>query len=218
MLSRSTLTPLQRDLVEAFFAREQRYVLTGGAALAGFYFGHRDTEDLDLFGRPGLDLADGARVLEETARACGATTQWSQTYADFRRALVTRGQERCIVDLVIDRAPVVDADKAIFGAVRVDTQREIAANKLCTILGRAEIKDLVDLQALLAAGAGLERALADAEGKDAGVDPAALAWVLDQVAIGPTARLPGGTDPVALDRFRADLVKRLRAIAFARVR
>jgi hypothetical protein len=37
------LTSLQRDLLAAFFEREKRFFLTGGAALAGFYFGHRDT-------------------------------------------------------------------------------------------------------------------------------------------------------------------------------
>ncbi len=31
----SRLTPLQRDLLTAFFDREKRFVLTGGAALAG---------------------------------------------------------------------------------------------------------------------------------------------------------------------------------------
>lgn len=51
------LTDLQRDLLREFFAREQRLFLTGGAALAGFYLHHRKTEDLDLFTRPGLDLA-----------------------------------------------------------------------------------------------------------------------------------------------------------------
>lgn len=35
-LQPNRLTPLQRDLLEAFFAREQRLFLTGGAALAGF--------------------------------------------------------------------------------------------------------------------------------------------------------------------------------------
>ena len=49
---RSRLTLLQRDLLDAFFALERRLVLTGGGALAGFYFGHRDTEDIDLFIRP----------------------------------------------------------------------------------------------------------------------------------------------------------------------
>ena len=43
------LTPLQRDLLTAFFTHEQRFFLTGGAALAGFYLHHRPTLDLDLF-------------------------------------------------------------------------------------------------------------------------------------------------------------------------
>jgi hypothetical protein len=55
---RSSLTPLQRDLLDAFFARERRFFLTGGAALAGFYFGHRTTDDLDFFTLPGTDLEE----------------------------------------------------------------------------------------------------------------------------------------------------------------
>lgn len=38
------LTPLQRDLLAAFFAHERRFFLTGGAALAGFYLHHRSTD------------------------------------------------------------------------------------------------------------------------------------------------------------------------------
>lgn len=52
----SALTPLQQDLVREFFAREQRFFLTGGGALAGFYLKHRETEDLDFFAPPELDL------------------------------------------------------------------------------------------------------------------------------------------------------------------
>jgi hypothetical protein len=43
------LSPFQRALLEAFFRRSPAFYLTGGAALAGFYLGHRRTEDLDLF-------------------------------------------------------------------------------------------------------------------------------------------------------------------------
>jgi hypothetical protein len=211
----SRLTPLQVDLLEAFFALEQRYVLTGGAALAGFYFGHRETEDLDFFGAPGLDLQDAARTLEAACVACAAGLEPVQTFPDFRRSLATRGQQTCIVDLVIDRAPVLDVEKRVVGRVRLDTAREIAANKVCTILGRAQIKDLVDLKFLLASGIDLSAALADAARKDAGVDPATLAWILNQITISPDARLPGGTDPVALDEFRRGLVKSLQRLAFA---
>jgi len=214
----SRLTALQRELAEAFFRREQRMFLTGGAALAGYYLGHRTTDDLDLFGPPGIDLARAARTLEEAAAECGAVLSAQQTERDFRRYHARRGDELCIVDLVVDRAPMIEVEKVAFGAVRVDTLREIAANKVCTILARSEIKDLVDLVALLKAGQPLERALEDAQQKDAGADPATLAWLLSEITISPEARLPGGVDPVTVDSDRQDLVQRLRAIAFARAR
>jgi predicted nucleotidyltransferase component of viral defense system len=214
----SRLTALQRELAESFFRREQRMFLTGGAALAGFYLGHRTTEDLDLFGPPGTDLAQAAQTLDEAAVECGARLSAQQTTPDFRRFHARRGDELCIVDLVVDRAPMIDTEKVAFGAVRVDTVREIAANKVCTLLARAEIKDLVDLVALLKAGQSLERALEDALQKDAGTDPATLAWLLSEITISPEARLPGGVDPVTVDNDRQDLVRRLRAIAFARAR
>lgn len=43
------LTPLQREILERFFARQSGFFLTGGGALAGFHLGHRETHDLDLF-------------------------------------------------------------------------------------------------------------------------------------------------------------------------
>lgn len=214
----SRLTPLQQELLAGFFAREQRFFLTGGGALAGFYFGHRDTEDLDLFGTPEQGLDDAARALAAAAAACGATLKTLRVYPDFRRVLATRGEEECVVDLVIDRAPSVEPMKAAFGAVKVDTLREIAANKICTLLSRSEIKDLVDLEALVNAGVNLEQALADARRKDAGVDPATLAWVLDQVSIGSEAALPGGVDPGRLVGFRDALTRKLRVMAFEKAR
>ncbi len=36
----SPLTPLQRDVLRAFFGREHDFYLTGGAALAGYHLGH----------------------------------------------------------------------------------------------------------------------------------------------------------------------------------
>lgn len=215
---RSRLTALQRDLLAAFFERETRLYLTGGGALAGFYLGHRDTEDLDLFGVPGVDLQDAARALDAAAVACGASLKPMQAYPDFRRFLAVRGEEQCIVDLVIDRAPTVDPAKAAFGAIRVDTLREIAANKICTVLSRSEIKDLVDLEALINAGIDLDQAFVDAQKKDGSADPATLAWVLDQISIGPKAALPGGVDPVQLLAFRDALTAKLRAMAFTLAR
>ena len=210
----SRLTPLQSELLSGFFAHEKRFFLTGGAALAGFYFGHRGTDDLDFFSAPGPDLADAARAVDAAATACGATATPERTYADFRRIVARRRDEECVVDLVIDRAPSVDPDKARFGDIVVDTKREIAANKICALLSRSEIKDLLDLQVLVSSGIDLHRAFEDASKKDASADPATLSWVLGDLAIGPEARLPSGADPVALERFRADFVRLLRSEAF----
>jgi len=214
----SRLSALQADLLRGFFEREQRFFLTGGGALAGFYLGHRDTDDLDLFSPPGPDLGDAAHALQGAAAACGASTKALRTYPDFRRFMVSRGEEQCIVDLVIDRAPSIEEQKTTFGEIRVDSLREIAANKLCTILGRSEIKDLVDVREVLNAGVDLEQALEDAQKKDGGVDPATIAWLLSQLTIGHDARLPGGVAPDALLEFRDALVPRLRALAFQRTR
>lgn len=209
----NSLTALQKELLEAFFDREKRFFLTGGGALAGFYFGHRTTDDLDFFSPPGPSLDDAQRALEDAATSCGATTKAVRSFQEFRRLVASRGDEQCIVDLVIDRAPAIEPQKASFGGLRVDTLREIAANKVCALIGRSEIKDLVDFERLVRSGIELEQALADAQRKDAGADPGTLAWVLDQIAIGPEARLPGGVPPERLTAFRDDLVKVLRALA-----
>lgn len=214
----SKLTALQRDLLAGFFERERRFFLTGGGALAGFYFGHRQTDDLDFFSAPGPSLDDAARAIEGAAAACGASSESVRTFPEFRRLSISRGKETCIVDLVIDRAVMIEPTKMVFGDIRVDTLRDIAANKVCTLIGRSEIKDLVDLERLVAAGIDLETALADAQRKDGGADPASVAWVIDQITIGPNAALPGGVDPAQVLAFRDDLVKKLRAIAMTQVR
>jgi len=57
--------------LQAFFSKENRFFLTGGAALAGFHLGHRETHDLDL-----LTLVDameeGSAAFAEAAREMGA--------------------------------------------------------------------------------------------------------------------------------------------------
>ncbi len=113
---------------------------------------------------------------------------------------------------------MIEPTKVDFGAVRVDTLRDIAANEVCTLVGRSEIKDLVDFEQLVTAGIDIETAFADALRKDRGADPASVAWVINQLSIGPTAALPGGVEPARVVKFRDELVKKLRAMAMRDVR
>lgn len=99
------------------------------------------------------------------------------------------------------------------GIVRVDPAEEIFANKLCALLGRAEIRDLVDVCALEEAGLSLRDALAAGAAKDGGLTAAQLAWVLSHISIEPDALVPGHITAAALDQYRLDLIDRLARLA-----
>lgn len=212
----SRLTPLQRDLLEGFFQREPRFFLTGGAALAGYHIGHRETADLDLFTTADL-LADGEATLQAVVKVIAASVENIQTSPDFRRRLVRRGGESVVVDLVHERAPQGEQPKMKFGSVRVDPPEEILANKLCTLLSRGEIRDLVDVLALERAGHRAEEALPLAMRKDAGLTPAQLAWVLSQISIGDDASIPGSLSVAEVRSFLTELVARLTRFAFPQI-
>ena len=47
--SSKALTPLKRAFLDAFFAENRSFFLTGGSALGIFYLDHRRSYDLDLF-------------------------------------------------------------------------------------------------------------------------------------------------------------------------
>lgn len=208
----SRLDPFQHDVLRDFFGRERRFYLTGGAALAGFHLGHRETHDLDLFTLVDA-LDDGERQLGETARSLGATVASVHTAPDFRRRLLQRGDDAVVVDLVRERVAQRCPDKPEIAGVRVDPPEEILANKLCTILARSEARDLVDAYALERAGHSIEDALPAALAKDGGATPAQLAWVLEQVRIGEGAVLPGGVAAPELRAWLRSLIDRLARLA-----
>jgi hypothetical protein len=136
-----------------------------------------------------------------------------RTSPEFRRVLLSRDDDSVIVDLVIEHAEQVRPEKPAHGSVRVDPAEEIFANKLCALLGRAEIRDLVDVRALEGLGLSLTDALSAGERKDGGLTPAQLAWVLSQITIGDDADIPGGIGPAELRDYLNGLVDRLAELA-----
>ncbi len=109
-----------------------------------------------------------------------------------------------------ERVPQLHA-KEMRDGLAMDSAAEIVANKICTLLGRAEIRDLVDLYCLERAGFPVERFLEDARQKDAGVTPATLAWLLSEFPI--PEDLPGQIDAAALRAYARDLETRMRRLA-----
>jgi hypothetical protein len=92
---------------------------------------------------------------------------------------------------------------------------EILASKLAALLERSEIRDLVDVRALLDSGEDLATALRDAPLKDAGFSALTLAWVLKgfDVRAATTALGLRDADTNALFTFRQELLDRLTAAA-----
>ena len=207
------LDSFQQEVLAGFFARQEGFFLTGGGALAGFYLDHRSTHDLDLF-TVSASLDEGEANLAAVARDLHASLESVQTAPEFRRRLLRRESESVIVDLVLDRAAQIDPAKRLFGRVVVDSPEEIRANKLCTLLSRSELRDLADLRALEAAGYAVDsQALRDAAGKDGGLTPGQLAWVLNGFRIPSDAPAIGEATPMELSEYKDALVRRL--IAFS---
>ena len=88
-----------------------------------------------------------------------------------------------LIDFVIDKVPQIDKDKNKFDIVNVDTLLEIGINKICTLLSRTEVKDLIDLYFLVKEGFDIKENIDKARLKDGGVEPAIISWLLSQFNI-----------------------------------
>lgn len=177
------LSALQWEFLASFFEGDPPFFLTGGTALSAFYLQHRYSEDLDLFTLDGDALERVPLYVAGAAAKLSASAASVQVAPLFRRYKISRGQEGIIVDFARELVPQVSQQKNDFDGIRVDTLPDIAANKVCTLLGRAEIKDYIDVYFLARAGYPLEDYIQAAQRKDAGVSRATLAFVLSQVRL-----------------------------------
>ena len=209
----NALNNLQKDFLREFFKRENRFFLSGGAALVGFYFGHRETHDLDLFTLEN-EIENGFRLAGEVAKELNASVESIQTSPDFRRLLIRRDTEAIVVDLVREYVFQISPEKPVINGIRVDSPEEILANKLCALLSRSEVRDLVDARELEKAGFNLENALSAAQKKDTGLTPAQLAWVLNQIRLADDLIPPGNVSVTELRNYLNDLITRLKRLAF----
>jgi nucleotidyltransferase AbiEii toxin of type IV toxin-antitoxin system len=213
-MSGDKLTALQWRILEILSDLQPPWTLTGGAALAGFHLKHRTTKDLDLFWHGESRLGDLPQKVRDRLNTASLEITVLQSAAAFFQLRVSDGKEVCIVDLVAESIPPTELPLQVrIGdiSITVDTPHEILVNKLCALLGRAEIRDLIDVRFLLQAGAELNQALRDAPRKDAGFSPLTLAWVLRELRPTTLARASGLGEAEAadLEKFKERLVSDL---------
>jgi hypothetical protein len=182
----SRLSPLQVRILGELAGMKPPWTLTGGGALVGFHLGHRTTRDLDLFWRDKVTLISSTHEVIERLRKLGLQVESVQSSPMFQRLNVRDGHEACVIDLIIEPVPAIEAPithELAGRKIMVDTAHEILVDKLCALLGRSEFRDLVDVRALLDSGGDLERALSDAHKKDAGFSPLTLAWTVKHLPV-----------------------------------
>lgn len=211
MRSLGRLSARQLELARAFFRHHPKgYFLTGGAVLAGWELAHRTTDDLDLFTTLPDAMLSGEQALRRAASELGGTVSAVTTSPDFRRFVVQFSDEALKVDLVHDYT-VQHFEKVERDGVITDSAAEIFVNKLCTLVERSEVRDLVDLMFLERTGLRLDEALPRAHAKDEGVTAATMAWLLESLSIPATP--PGGVSQQTLSEYRTELKERLLRLA-----
>ena len=222
-MSLGKLSALQVEVLAAL-ARVPGWVLTGGAALAGWHLAHRETRDLDLFFR-GLREHEPLTIaaLERALGESGVRTTPEVRSVAFVRYLLTKGAEQVVLDLVAEPVPAIEeAESHPIGdtLVHIDSAREILCNKLNALVSRSELRDLVDVKALLATGLSFEDALTHAAQKDSGFSPIVLQHVLATFPIALHMRRSGAStaEVTELERFAHDLARQAARSAFVDTR
>ncbi|NTU46439.1 nucleotidyl transferase AbiEii/AbiGii toxin family protein [Candidatus Roizmanbacteria bacterium] len=135
------LVSQEPELVKSFY-------FTGGTALTEFYLHHRYSEDLDFFSKTPLENQYLSVKMHEWSEQYQFTFQsrfievvyiFNLTFADGEQLKVDFGYY-----------PYKQLEKGTtYKSIPVDSELDIAINKLNTISQRTEIKDFVDLYFLL---------------------------------------------------------------------
>ena len=143
---------LQDRFLEAFFTGllGPSFYLTGGTALARYYFYHRESLDLDLFThKQEQDFAQVNRVVLGILTNLGLQIT-SQAITDTFIQYIVYDRENTIlkIDLVKD-VLIRFGEPIVRGSVRVDSLENIGSNKILAVFGRTDAKDFIDLYWIL---------------------------------------------------------------------
>lgn len=214
--SRSRLGPLQRNLLQALRPVSTRFCLSGGAALGGFHLGHRLSVDLDLFVTTAEDFRIVGGQVERACAEAGWRCEIRQDAPGFRRyAVEDAAGGQTLVEIVLDTAEPIEPEKEEREGIRIDGVPDIVVNKLCALLGRSSVKDLVDLYFLSRAGVDPVDWIDRARKKDGGMDPAVLARVAAETDTDPSSlALAEPVTEAELRAFRDEFVDRLLRLAW----
>ncbi len=149
-MGKKVLTQRQEKVLKAV-AREPKlahFYLSGGTALAAFYLKHRLSDDLDFFTMEPPDTIFLDHFMQTLKKSLKAKEIHYEKLYDRRLFTLKWTKEVLKVEFTIYPFPQFKKPQ-VKGGVRIDSLRDISANKLMALLDRFEPKDFVDLFFLL---------------------------------------------------------------------
>ncbi len=154
-MGQGILTEDQKITLQAVAAHvriAELFYLTGGTALAEFYFGHRYSDDLDFFTDadqfPQLEVEAAIADFKKSLRADSVT--YRKLY-DRRIYFLAQGDHELKLEFTQYPFPRLAPLREERG-ILVDSLEDIAANKFMAFLDRIEAKDFVDLYFIITEG------------------------------------------------------------------
>lgn len=150
-MEQTILTETQKTVLKLFSEETSLadFYLTGGTALAGYYLHHRDSEDLDFFSETPFDFIQVNSFMDRVVQHLGALSLRHERVHD-RRLFFVKLPHDPELKLEFTRFPFQTLNEKIpINGVKIDSLRDITANKLFALIERFEPKDFVDLYFLL---------------------------------------------------------------------
>ncbi len=135
------LYALQDQVLNAVFAAESEFYLTGGTCLSRFYQAKRYSDDLDFFANDSPRFAFALRNIRSALKDSHTFSVEVET-KNFLRLIV---DNKLQVDFLNDgpnrfKDPIVTKENYL-----IDTIENILANKLTAVIGRDNPKDIFDI-------------------------------------------------------------------------
>jgi len=144
-LDYSVLYRIQDQVLRIVSGADNNFYLTGGTCLNRFFFEKRYSADLDFFSNENNLFREDIRSFMDAFNAKDGSYEVLVDSRDFVRIRV---ESLLKVDLVNDRVYRYGRSVRTPEGIVLDNVGNIAANKICAVLGRDEPKDLFDLYTL----------------------------------------------------------------------
>jgi hypothetical protein len=157
------------------------FALAGGYAVQAHGFLNRMSADVDLFAEASgeFDFSEAVDAVISAYRRDGLVVEAEVLTASFARLNVRSASDSAKVELGVDWRKNQPVGLAIGPVLHPD---DAVANKVCALFGRAEVRDYVDVDAIIASGRYTEDELLDlAADHDPGFDRSWFAEALSAI-------------------------------------